>query len=353
MPTIKEMEIPIPKSWEEFEDISHSALKIKWDSPDLQKHGRRGQKQDGIDIYGNDYLGRPVGVQCKKYESELTEITINKEIESAEKFIPKISAFYFTVSQKRDSQLQKLIRIISEERVKLNKFGIGIYFWEDLIYEVAKNTSEFNQYYPNISLTENSSMRTTGHKLLSILDMTYYGLSLQHYYDLIFSEFGELVNEDPLQIITILKVLEGCSNNLFSVEKGREVVSYCNELIKLLIEKPNATTSDNIKANLKLIDGDIKALQYSLIGKEQSLFNVGKILSVWGKKEGDPNALPENKERELIDLLSGIDSTHIDINKIEKIIADSKTPGFRVDFAHRVYNEVRQSIVRVEVIDLK
>ena len=46
--------MPAPKSWDEFEDISLSAAKLRWNSTDFFRHGRLGQKQDGVDIWGHD-----------------------------------------------------------------------------------------------------------------------------------------------------------------------------------------------------------------------------------------------------------------------------------------------------------
>ncbi len=50
------MELPQPKNWQEFECLVLDALTQKWKSPNLQKIGRLGQKQHGIDIYGPDDL---------------------------------------------------------------------------------------------------------------------------------------------------------------------------------------------------------------------------------------------------------------------------------------------------------
>ena len=46
MPTLGSAEIPAPKSWDEFEDITLSAAKLRWKSSDFFRHGRQGQKQD-------------------------------------------------------------------------------------------------------------------------------------------------------------------------------------------------------------------------------------------------------------------------------------------------------------------
>ena len=72
MPTLSNINLPTPKSWDEFEEITLDALRIKWDSPNLQRHGRQGQPQAGVDVYGDDNLSQAAGVQCKKYDTDLT-----------------------------------------------------------------------------------------------------------------------------------------------------------------------------------------------------------------------------------------------------------------------------------------
>ncbi|MBK9504391.1 MAG: hypothetical protein IPO03_03310 [Bacteroidetes bacterium] len=86
MPTLSNISFPPPKSWDEFEEISLDALRIKWDSPNLQRNGRQGQPQSGVDIYGDDFLFQTAGVQCKKTDTELTLKFIEEEIKNAENF---------------------------------------------------------------------------------------------------------------------------------------------------------------------------------------------------------------------------------------------------------------------------
>jgi len=52
MPTIPSMKIPTPKDWQEFESLVRDAMILRWNSPNLQKHGRTGQAQQGVDVWG-------------------------------------------------------------------------------------------------------------------------------------------------------------------------------------------------------------------------------------------------------------------------------------------------------------
>jgi len=86
MPTIPQSELPIPKSWDEFEHIVCDLYSRTWNDPHAQRHGRTGQPQQGVDIYGqpSGLGGRYVGIQCKRYnDGRLTRTKIEAEIAKA------------------------------------------------------------------------------------------------------------------------------------------------------------------------------------------------------------------------------------------------------------------------------
>ena len=78
MPTLSSMKIPPPISWEEFEEITLDACKIRWENPDLQMHGRKGQAQNGVDIYGSNHLFDSIGVQLRR-KLELPIVDYNSD----------------------------------------------------------------------------------------------------------------------------------------------------------------------------------------------------------------------------------------------------------------------------------
>ena len=55
------MELPKPSNWQDFETIVRDA-QARWKSTTLQMNGRPGQIQNGVDVYGPDEIGRPVGI---------------------------------------------------------------------------------------------------------------------------------------------------------------------------------------------------------------------------------------------------------------------------------------------------
>jgi len=86
----------------------------RWKSPTLQMNGRPGQKQDGVDIYGPDDLGRKIGIQCKRYKDGIDMKVVNAEVASAEKYIGVFSALYIATMADHDAKLQQEVRVLSE-----------------------------------------------------------------------------------------------------------------------------------------------------------------------------------------------------------------------------------------------
>lgn len=70
MPTISEIGLPLPPTYQEFESIVCDYFTHTFKIP-FQKWGRPGQAQYGIDL-----LGGNIGVQCKNYIN--TPLTIQK-----------------------------------------------------------------------------------------------------------------------------------------------------------------------------------------------------------------------------------------------------------------------------------
>src|SRR5580700_9387020 len=108
------MQIPPPRSWDEFQNIVLSALRVRWVTRDLQHNGRLGQAQAGVDIYGHDDSGRYVGVQCKLTSGDLQLPAIMKEVAMAELFVPSIEAYFIATTSKRDAKIQEALRLLSD-----------------------------------------------------------------------------------------------------------------------------------------------------------------------------------------------------------------------------------------------
>lgn len=142
--------MPPPRAWDEFEDIVCSAAKNRWDNPTFTRHGRQGQKQDGVDVYGKDLYEELVGLQCKNTISELNEKLIRAEVEKAKKFDGQLTALFIATTLEPDRKLQRLVRNISREETENGGFEVHILFWHDIWHDLTLDDRRVLQHYPNL-----------------------------------------------------------------------------------------------------------------------------------------------------------------------------------------------------------
>jgi Restriction endonuclease len=165
MPTVQGLDLPKPKNWQDFEIIVCDAMSQRWKSPNLQKNGRSGQKQKGIDIYGPGDIGRRVGIQCKRYKGPLKLETVAKEISAAETFKGVLSTLFIATTADHDAKLQQEVRLLSDKRVASGKFAVALLFWDDIVNALLLNPAVFQAHYPQVLLeapdllTGNASLR--------------------------------------------------------------------------------------------------------------------------------------------------------------------------------------------------
>jgi hypothetical protein len=95
MPTIASSELPVPKSWDEFEDICADLFRRIWNDHNTVRYTLLGERQNGVDIRGRLPNGEVAGVQCKRKRQwpvvKLTTTDIDVEVAEALKFKPPLS----------------------------------------------------------------------------------------------------------------------------------------------------------------------------------------------------------------------------------------------------------------------
>ncbi|MBM3533736.1 MAG: hypothetical protein FJX60_11955 [Alphaproteobacteria bacterium] len=150
MSSTGELLLPPPKSWDEFEAIVLSAAKIRWSPAEFYRHGRQGQRVDGVDVYGLDAKGRHIGIQGKHTQAGIPEEMVKEEVRRAESFAPALSALFLATTHKRDQSMAHAMRLLSRHRTADRKFGVEILFWEDLIAELVKDEAVLLSHYPQL-----------------------------------------------------------------------------------------------------------------------------------------------------------------------------------------------------------
>ena len=157
MPSPTTTDLPIPNSWNEFEDICSDLLKCCiWRDPYVVRHGRSGQRQHGVDIYGkpvhlNGLGSETAGAQCKRTEA-LTEAEIDRELKQAIGFSPPLEEYLLLTTLKRDTKLQKHIWTKDWE---INR--VEILFWEDLSLQLSGSDELLKKHFPQWFKTKTST----------------------------------------------------------------------------------------------------------------------------------------------------------------------------------------------------
>lgn len=158
-----------PQSWDEFEQLCHGLWTELLSDPETKMHGRRGQTQNGVDVFGCDYRSGNnalVGIQCKGKDNFLkknvTEAELREEVRKATSFKPELNKFILATTGLRDVNIQSFTRTINSESLTSGKFTISTWSWQDISDEIQNYPALLRKYYPemfiqpNLTRTKNS-----------------------------------------------------------------------------------------------------------------------------------------------------------------------------------------------------
>lgn len=143
-----------PENWDDFESLCKKLWGEIWGCKEIKKNGRKGQSQNGVDIYGIPNGEKTYfGIQCKgkdEYSHKQLSINeINNEIELAKKFKPPLKKFYFTTTGNKDSKIEEYIRLKDIENREQKLFEVHLFSWEDIVDLIDEN-KETHDWYLNL-----------------------------------------------------------------------------------------------------------------------------------------------------------------------------------------------------------
>ena len=151
-------DFPKPKSEDTFEDIVCDVYSREFQNPNLQRYGRSGQKQDGIDIVGivmagiNYSINKLVAIQCKNHIKRMGNAQLKKEItDEIEEFEKnsnlEIDRYIFATSADTSKPVQDFVLSLNEQRSKEGKFLIDIVFWDDITKKLDNYPDLLYKYF--------------------------------------------------------------------------------------------------------------------------------------------------------------------------------------------------------------
>ena len=142
------LRVPPPANEDEFEEITLVAARLRWPGSDFERNGTRGQRQNGVDIIGDDGTSRIAGIQCRNLEKKTTYAMVATAVKDAEIFKPTLEVFYYACVGKRDAKLQAQVRELSSARKKAGRFTVGLLFWPDIWNDLSLDPRQVAKFFP-------------------------------------------------------------------------------------------------------------------------------------------------------------------------------------------------------------
>lgn len=151
-------DLPPPRDWQDFEDLCLDLFRALWNAPGAMQHGRSGQPQAGVDVFGlPSGSAEWFGVQCKKkLGREVTERELRDEVEKATGFNPKLARFVLATTTRCDVSIQQVARTLTEEV----GFEVLVYDWDHLSRDIQRFPDVLETHYPNLVAADPADLRS-------------------------------------------------------------------------------------------------------------------------------------------------------------------------------------------------
>lgn len=277
MPTLQSMRLPTPTNWQDFETIVRDAQALRWNSGNLQKNGRPGQAQQGVDIYGPDEIGRPVGIQCKCYKGALGLSDVEAEITNAEKFQGKLITLFIATTAEHDSVLQQEVRTLSDIRVAQGKFSVSMLYWEEIISSLLLNSEAFRAHFPQLSLPE--PQQPGAQQLLAALEIGYRGGELESCVDLFYGNMASLDFQDSYEFIVITDSLKQRCQQSLSQNDSATIIQELEKVKNLLVKGYSEPDLSTAKKHAKRVSMHLHKMGTLGSIEEDRILNMGLQLA--------------------------------------------------------------------------
>lgn len=145
-----------PEDETEFEKNVGILFRGLINDQNIQRLGRRGQKQYGIDLIGhrNGNPKEPVGIQCKLKgdRKKLTESEVKAEVGKALNYKPALTEYFITTTAPNDGKLTTLAGTLSQRQAKKGrKISIHVWGWNTLSDRINEDETAKNAFDPGYS----------------------------------------------------------------------------------------------------------------------------------------------------------------------------------------------------------
>lgn len=148
-----------PANWQDFERLCFDVFSRVWETHDAQLHGRSGQPQAGVDVYGTDRIEKVfVGVQCKvkdqDYSNPFTATELREEVDKAKAFRPPLDVFILATTAPNDHAIQEVAREISEAHRNLGLFEVRVEGWTTFKQRLTDYPDLVTKHFPDLATAD-------------------------------------------------------------------------------------------------------------------------------------------------------------------------------------------------------
>ena len=140
-----------PNDDDTFEELICDLCSKEWCDPNTERFGRSGQKQFGVDVYGQpvDASGKHRGAQAKLRSTgrQLSEAEIRDEVTAACNFPHELDELILMTTAPRDTTTQTLVNTVSAEEQAHGGFKVSLRSWERIGEQLAAYPALLVKYY--------------------------------------------------------------------------------------------------------------------------------------------------------------------------------------------------------------
>jgi hypothetical protein len=145
------LEFPRPADWNGLEHLTAMLVEYQYGMANVQRYGRQGQKQNGVDILASVWApggDNHIAYQCKLVQ-DLALSEVEAECTKAKAFKPAPARYVVVTSIARDAKLQSSVRGIPAGTYG---FEVDIWFWDDLNERLNRSADAAQAYFSTITL---------------------------------------------------------------------------------------------------------------------------------------------------------------------------------------------------------
>lgn len=133
------LNFPPPANWQDFQVLTGRLVEQLCVEGTVREHGRQGQRQQGVDIYGEMPSERHIGVQCKEMQlgKTLTREIIKAEADLALNFHPKLHTFVVATTLAEDVNAHRAVTELNQS----GAYPFKVTYWSWNYYNDKLNRS--------------------------------------------------------------------------------------------------------------------------------------------------------------------------------------------------------------------